>query len=42
MELLIPAAAATLFTWVLLLILFGGKSEQDHGIRNGDQARPAC
>ena len=41
MELLIPAVAAIIFTWVLLLILFGGKSERDHGIRNSDQARPA-
>jgi hypothetical protein len=40
MELLIPAAAAIIFTWVLILVLFGGKSEHDHGIRNNDQARP--
>jgi hypothetical protein len=40
MELLIPAAATIIFTWVLLSILFGREPERDYGIRNDDRSRP--
>jgi hypothetical protein len=39
MDVLIPAAAAILFTWVLVVIMFSERPERNRDARTTDQPR---